>query len=102
MTKFEDGPAKGVILQLQRSPMFLRVTEMSGKWDALDQWEDIPHADEKIYVYKLSERLGRCHVCRGGGRGGSFEFATYRVVENQPPDEALRDFDVWKGWVYAQ
>lgn len=51
MTKFTDGPAAHVLLELSRSPLFLRVVKDTTyatavckkdrrEWDALDQLED--------------------------------------------------------------
>jgi hypothetical protein len=63
MTTFEDGPAKGQTLMLQRAPLFLRVViDPSGKVDALDQLTDKPASNEKIFAYVLTAEPGRFHI----------------------------------------
>jgi len=66
MTTFEDGPAKGQHLSLQRAPKFLRVVEDGGKWDALDQPTDEPRPGETLYAYRISSEVG-------GQAGKTFE-----------------------------
>ena len=63
MTTFQDGPAKGKILMLKRAARFLRVVvDGSGTVDALDQLDDQPGADEKIYAYEITARPGMMHI----------------------------------------
>ena len=98
MTKFEDGPAKGQTLMLQRAPIFLRVVETDGKWDALDQVNDTPKHNEKIFAYLITERPGRCHLYFGGGRGGWYMIARYRVVAEQPTEAVMKSTTDWRAW----
>ena len=106
MTRFEQGPAHGKFVSIKRLPMFLRVTiDAAGKVDALDQLDDEPRADEKLFVYRMipgSE--SHCFVDgrdpKTGKRWGRQESgARYRFVESQPDDETLRDKAKWGDWV---
>lgn len=102
MTTFQDGPAAGKHLSLHRAAMFLRVVEENGKFDALDQLDDTPKPTEKIYAYTIVGKPGMCHVNRGGGRGGFYALATYRLCTKQPPDDVMRDSAAWEAWVRSQ
>src|SRR5262245_61519854 len=64
MVRFLDGPAAGVDLLLLRAPLFLRVTRRSLEWDALDQFDDLPGADEEIIVYRRDGPPGWLHIYR--------------------------------------
>ena len=97
MTKFSDGPAAGIALMLKRAPVFLRVVEKSGKFDALDQLDDVPEPGEKLSAYTLASMPGMAFVdgtkCRG-----AYPIATYQMVAEQPTDEAMRDTTKWAKW----
>lgn len=98
MTTFEDGPAKGQHLMLKRAARFLRVVEADGKWDALDHPDDTPNPNEKLYAYEITSQPGMCHIHRGGGRGGFYPIATYRLVAYQPSDSDMRTVKCWQKW----
>lgn len=103
MSRFLDGPARGVDLELRRAPLLLRVTRSpSGDWDALDQLDDEPKPDEIIYVYRREGEPTRAMVdwCDKGGRrrGGCREFADYQYVADAPVDAVLRNTDRWRDW----
>lgn len=98
MTRFTDGPAKDSTLMLKRAPFFLRVTESSGKFDALDQPGDTPNLDESLRAYKLTTEPAMCHVNMGRKGGGFYPLAEYRLIENQPPDDVMRDTKRWRVW----
>jgi hypothetical protein len=98
VTRFEDGPVKGVVLQLQRAPIFLRAVESSGTFDALDQPNDTPNANETLYAYVLTEPPGYAHFYYGGGRGGWLAIANYRLVTEQPFDSEMRNTARWRAW----
>lgn len=100
MTTFEDGPARGHTLMLKRTPIFLRVVALNGKWDALDQPADSPDAAETIFAYKLHEHKGSCHINAGRGRSGFYPIATYRLVPEQPTDATMRE--QWTPWCDEQ
>lgn len=108
MTAFEDGPAKGEKLMLQRAPVFLRVVQSQklggdfGKWDALDQLEDRVEEGETAFVYVLTAKPGNCHVNYGGGRGGWYKFATYRLFEQQADQAILCSNEKWRAWTERQ
>jgi hypothetical protein len=102
MTRFKDGPAKGQLLMLNRSPIFLRVVEKDGKWDALDQWEDSPRPGESIHVYQRVGEAGTCHIYARGGGGGFFSAGDYEHVAEQPSDEDVRNTAKWQAWCRAK
>lgn len=105
MTRFENGPAHKKFVSIQRLPLFLRVTiDSDGKVDALDQLEDTPRDDEKVYVYRKAPGTeASCFVTgrdpKTGKRWGRQERgATYRFVKSQPSDATLRDKTAWGDW----
>lgn len=107
MTKFEDGPAAGVVLALRRAAYLLRVVQgADGKWDALDQPGDVPAADEKVFVYGLVSNDGGAFIDGRGKDGKRFGFyavsATYRLFPTQPDDATARDADAWLEWQKAR
>lgn len=105
MTTFEFGPAHGQTLLLKRAPFFLRVVRTpAGKFDALDQLNDQPDAQETITVYRKLSESGWVHVCgRGGGAvSGRFVIARYRLHGEQPADETARSVREWRKWCEAQ
>lgn len=101
MTQFEDGPAKGQTLMLRRATRFLRVVEADGKFDGLDQLEDTPAANEKIYAYQITGHHCMCHIRADKGRSGFYQMCTFKLVENQPTDSEMRDNEAWAKWVHA-
>lgn len=105
MSKFIDGPAAGVTLELRRAPVFLRVViDPAGKVDALDQLDDTPAANEKIFVYRIDPKtLFRAHVCRRskGQRSGWIESGDYRLHPSQPGD-AVRETAAWQEWTTSE
>ncbi len=101
MTTFEDGPAKGTTLLLRRTPIFLRVTEEGGKFDALNELKDVARTGEKLFVYKMSKNRGTCHINASGGRGGFYSMVTYKLIEPQPLDLDIRANKDWAAWVVA-
>lgn len=102
MTRFKQGPANDAVLSLKCSPLLLRVVERGGKFDALDQPEDTPAKDEKIYAYERIELLGSAHVNMGRGRGGFYPIATYQFIEAQPDDATMRHVNLWAEWCRAR
>jgi hypothetical protein len=102
VTRFVDGPASGTVLQLRRAPVLLRVVRgHAGEWDALDQLEDVPRADETLVVYRRVGRPSRCHINAGRGRSGWYAIAEYRVVADQPTEDVVRDTRRWRAWALA-
>lgn len=102
MTTFENGPAKGNGLALKSAPLFLRVTEAGGKFDALDLPTDTPRPEGKLHAYVRIGEPGSCHMNFGGGRGGFYTLARYFYVPNQPSDEVMRDASKWQQWCASQ
>lgn len=101
MTSFDNGPAKGQRLMLKRAPLFLRVVEAGGKFDALDQLADEPEAGERLFAYRRVGEVGMCHIHRKGG-GGWFTIANYALVAQQPDDATMRDTTAWRAWCHQE
>lgn len=106
MTKFVDGPAAGALVFLRRAPLFLRAVKGSvGDWDALDQVDDKPHADETIVAYRRRGDVFTAHVQRvvdGRRCGGWYQGGEYFVVSTQPPDAVMRDNAEWRKWAESE
>lgn len=103
MTTFQDGPAAGQTLQLQRAPIYLRVTEEGGTFDALDQLHDEPKPTERLYCYVLAEVPGHCHVLRSPRHLSGWQtIAKYRFVDPQPTDDQMRATPAWRDWTNQQ
>ena len=102
MSTFIKGPAEGQLLMLRRAPRFLRVVvDTSLKWDALDQLEDHPAANEAIHVYEICSAPCYIHLSAKGPAGGNYITAEYRYVEPPPADSKVRDNKAWRAWCYA-
>lgn len=97
--RFKDGPAAGVALNLQRSPVFLRVVKdhCTAAIDALDQLEDEPDDGEDIFAYKLASNPSRGFI-DGTKYRGPVVFAEYALVAEQPTDEVMRSDELWTVW----
>lgn len=102
------GFADRQTLHLRRAPKLLRVVVNDvGNWDALDQFDDTPAADETIFVYVRDakpESRGMVDYCGKNGRrqGGMFVAWDYRALNEPPPDESvLRDTVKWREWCRA-
>lgn len=108
-TRFQGGPAEGIILHLGRAPQYLRVVcgdGHCGQWDALDKADDVPEPDEVIYAYrKVSDDGGEFTDWTdetGRRRGGYLASATYTICAVQPTDHIMRDTVQWQQWCVAQ
>lgn len=102
MTRFLDGPAKGQTLMLKRAPVFLRVTNHGDRWDALDQLNDAPLPEERIFAYRATGPAGGVHINRYGGKGGFYAACEYELCPAQPTDAEARDVGDWASWVAKQ
>lgn len=100
MTHFADGPAKGQVLMLKRSVLFLRVTQAGGAFDALDRVEDSARPGETLFAYQNTGRMRGIACTRG--KGGCYPIAEYRLCPNQPEDAIMRDNAAWHGWCLGQ
>ncbi len=103
MARFIDGPAAGVVLQIRRTPVMLRVARgPNGEWDALDQLDDEARPDESIYVYRMKGEPSRVHVCRSPRRlSGWLNLSDYEYFEPQPDDAQIRTTAAWQAWANA-
>lgn len=103
MIHFLDGPADGVMLDLQRAPLMLRaVLSTKGEWDALDQPDDEAAPDEVIAVYRMVGKPTQVHVCCSPrSKSGSRLMADYRLLPAQPADEHVRTTKAWAAWCEA-
>lgn len=102
MSRFLDGPAAGTDLLIRRAPTFLRVViDPQGKVDALDQLEDEPGDDERIYVYRLEPGTRSvtflCYRGKDRGRSGRYEIGDYRYVQGVD-ESVLRTREAWREW----
>lgn len=107
MTRFTDGPAAGKTLCLRRAPVFLRVVIDGEDIDALDQLDDKPEPNEKLYVYIRDGDAGSVHIDgrdpKTGKRFGRWMMtAKYKLYATQPDDATLRDFAKWSEWCHAE
>jgi len=103
LTTFLDGPAEGKTLMLRSAVVFLRVTEVKGDFDALDQPDDTPDPNETLYAYQIAAHHGNCHIRSGTkGASGFYAIASYRLCPEQPTDEIMRDNVAWRQWVFRQ
>lgn len=102
MIKFRDGPAAGQTLMIRSAPDFLRVVRGKfGEWDALDQWNDAPTADETIYVYRRASRIETIHLQMSPRSGsGFYPVAAYRHVETD--GERVRDQSEWSTFMRTE
>lgn len=108
MVRFLDGPAKAIVLELRRSPVYLRVTRKSvaGRfvWDALDQLGDTPEENETLFAYRRVADSGWAHAFMSDRRdgGGFIRRSTYCVCDPQPDQDTMRDTQRWRAWCYAE
>lgn len=102
MTHFLDGPAIYQTMRIRRAPVFLRITEKNGQFDALDQFGDEAQPGETLHCYVLAERPGSIHIQARGNAGGFYPLAKYRLSEEQPSQEQMRDQAQWEAWVEAR
>jgi len=99
-----DFPTFRGPIMLERAPKFLRFIcaglLSSGKWDALDQLDDVPKPDEQVFAARL-HREGTVHIDRVVKRkkvGEWIKTADYRMIDDGPPEAVLRDNDAWRAW----
>lgn len=105
MITFDDGPAAGVVLQLERAPLFIRVVidRHTGEVDALDQLEDQPRLGEAIHAYRRVGQVDRYHVrAARKSESGYVLQAHYQQHEEQPADHIGRDRASWQHWTHEQ
>lgn len=86
---------------LKRCPMYLRVTEFAGKFDALDQPDDIPRSEEEIFAYQTTGPTGHMHVNMGSKGGWFGPMCSYSLCPVQPTDAQMRSNSEWRKWVYS-
>jgi hypothetical protein len=99
----------GGSLQIRRVPQYLRFTVAGLRspwpvWRALDQVGDMPDKDENVIAGRLAKQ-GIVHASRtidGRHAGGWWPSAIYDVVESQPSQEMMSDWEQWQAWCYEQ
>lgn len=102
-----DFPEFGPPLLLSRTPKYLRfVRSAAGEWDALDQLDDAPAADEAVIVGVL-DGYTSLHIDRVDAKtrrrvGEWLKMLQYKLHDAQPPDDVLRDNDRWREWAMSQ
>lgn len=102
MLQLLDGPCKGTFM-VKRAPIFLRAVKTEhlfadNKTDVLDQLEDTPAADEKVFVYQRDGEAGAVHFL--GSKDITGWYATGRYKHLTDVDgEQLRDNAKWREWV---
>lgn len=90
---FADGPAAGQILYCGRTPYLLRVVNLGGVWDALDQIDDVAKADERIYLYRATGLpFTKERACR------AVTAVEYGLLPLQPKGKTLRDNARFTEW----
>lgn len=104
MITFTDGPAAGVELVLERTPVMLRVVRAAnGEWDALDQPEDDARPGEAVFVYRLAGKPSRTFVDfrdqQGRRRGQCVMYAAYAHWPEPVAPEDLTPTSAWRSWV---
>ena len=98
MITFVDGPAKGVQLELARTPIVLRVVR-GRVWDALDQVDDVVRAGEQVFVYRLVGEASVYHIsCRPRSRSRWVYKAKYEFLDPQPAFDQIRTTAAWRQW----
>jgi hypothetical protein len=98
MLTLNDGPCKGTFM-VKRAPVFLRaVIDGKGETDVLDQVEDMPKKDEKIYVYKRVGLENMCHIKMvKRSESGWYALADYWQIKDVD-GEQFRDNSQWQMW----
>ncbi len=106
MITFFKGPANGIVLDLRRAPLFLRVVQkITKEFDALDQLDDEPTFSERLFAYRRVGKAGRVHIqhtYKGKRTCGWYAMAEYRFVDPQPGDDVMRSKEKWQAWAKAQ
>jgi hypothetical protein len=106
MIRFIDGPAAGVKLTLRRTPILLRVVFNGSTWDALDQLDDTPAADETVHVYRVASVPSTYHIDytdrATGRRRGEWRTTADYAFYATPPDDAVRATEAWRAWTMAR
>lgn len=104
MVTLVDGPCVGTYM-VKRAPTFLRAVQIinffgEGETDLLDQIEDTPDDDEKVFVYKREGDAFRAHI-HGPKVTGWYQVANYRFLP-EVDGETLRDNKQWQDWCIKQ
>ena len=102
MLTLNDGPCKGTFM-VKRAPVFLRaVIDGKGETDVLDQVEDMPKKNEKIYVYKRVGLENMCHIKMvKRSESGWYALADYWYMP-EVDGEQFRDNGEWQQWATVQ
>jgi hypothetical protein len=102
MLQLLDGPCKGTFMA-KSAPLFLRAVLTNKLFaendpDVLDQPEDTPAANEKVYVYERQGKAGWFHLKGDKNVTGFYATGQYK----HRPDiegERFRDNQRWHAWL---
>lgn len=101
---FVDGPAAGIQIPLRRRPILLRIVHSpAAGWDGLDQLDDSPAPEERVFLYWRKQEGQWCHVdgrdAKTGKRFGRTEWIVdFFHVSDGPTEEILRDNGKYRDW----
>jgi hypothetical protein len=78
--------------------MFLRAVQNGkGENDLLDQVNDLPAKDEKVFVYQMEGNPGTIHIHGEKGIQGWWALARYRYLP-AIDGEKFRENTIWQEW----
>lgn len=101
-----DGHCKGTYM-VRRAPLFLRAVKSmlltgQGECDILDQLEDTPEVNERVFVYQRQGEAGWVHLKMGKRQqSGFYALGQYKYLP-EVDGEKLRDNEKWRAWVAEQ
>ena len=101
------GHGKGKLLDLKRTPKYLRFVFNGSDWgtlDALDQLDDTPRPGEHMIAAVIGES-SNIHVdgMKNGRRcGWNVKIIDYDMIAVQPSQELMRDIAKWQAWCVEQ
>ena len=93
-------------MELDRSPYFLRIfyageeETPERRWCVVTSGPASTEGEAEGFIYELEELPGEYRITRGPHR--TMKVARYRLYEQQPAPDILRDETKWREWVEAQ
>jgi hypothetical protein len=88
-----DGPESGEEFEIERAPLFLRITHNGTQSQALDKECQEPNPTDIVYIYlrEGSQRQARTE-----------NSANYHLHTEYPKDCFVMENHSWRGWVSRQ